>query len=388
MENSLDNAPCGYLTFNDQGKIVEVNQTLCKMSGYTKDELLDQKFEILLNMPGKIFFQTHFFPMLKMQLRADEIFLDIIGKDSGIIPVVTNSVRNEHSDPVMNSCVFLAVHNRRKFEDELIAAKRLSEESLFQNKELIKLRAEADMHARELDRKIQKLQAVNEEMLQFSNFINHDMQECIRKIITFTKLAQKEDPTDYLPKIASSAGRLKSINHFLSTFLTLGYNADRNSRVDLNACLQEALKEVNNKLNFSGLKIESGTLPTISGRFEEFQLLFEQLIQNSVQSRKNDQVNVRVSAVTYEGNIYRHLEQKYEYDEFAEITFNDDGKGFGNASKKHTATSSDQLNFGNLGEGIGIFLCRKIVDNYNGEIKISSGAMDGTQIKIILPVKS
>ena len=77
----LDAAPCGFVSFADDGTIRATNATLLEMLGFTRDELVGRHVETILNVGTRIFYQTHFFPLLRLHGRAEEIFLLLRPKD-------------------------------------------------------------------------------------------------------------------------------------------------------------------------------------------------------------------------------------------------------------------------------------------------------------------
>ena len=72
-----ENAPCGYLSIRPDGRIVKSNATFSKWIGYSADELAGKRLTDLLNIAGRIFFETHFAPLLRMQGTFNEVALDL-----------------------------------------------------------------------------------------------------------------------------------------------------------------------------------------------------------------------------------------------------------------------------------------------------------------------
>lgn len=74
MDLSLDQAPCGFLVFDDDGYIVAANETLSRMLGYDCSALPGQHVQVLFSPGGRVFCQTHFLPLLKLQGEVEEIY--------------------------------------------------------------------------------------------------------------------------------------------------------------------------------------------------------------------------------------------------------------------------------------------------------------------------
>src|SRR5919107_5463606 len=129
MDELLNNAPCGFLAFADDGHILTANATLLGWLGRGGDELVGRHVENIFPPGGRIFYQTHFFPLLKLHGRAEEIYLSLRGAGGEDVPVLVNAARRERADSQVNECVFIPMRQRRRFEDEILAAKREAEEA-------------------------------------------------------------------------------------------------------------------------------------------------------------------------------------------------------------------------------------------------------------------
>lgn len=129
MDELLDTAPCGYLSFGDDGVVGTVNATLVDMLGYSRDQVLGSHVEKLLTTSSRIFYQTHFFPLLRLEGRAEEIFLTFRKATGDPLAVLANAVRRERGGTMVIECVLVHLIQRQKWEDEIIRAKREAEEA-------------------------------------------------------------------------------------------------------------------------------------------------------------------------------------------------------------------------------------------------------------------
>jgi signal transduction histidine kinase len=129
VESLLDAAPCGFVSFADDGTIRASNATLLEMLGFTREALIGQRVESILNVGARIFYQTHFFPLLKLHGRAEEIFMILRTKNAEDIATLCNAVRRERGGEWLTDCVFLRVRERQKFEDALLRAKKAAEDA-------------------------------------------------------------------------------------------------------------------------------------------------------------------------------------------------------------------------------------------------------------------
>src|SRR6188768_1678061 len=127
MEELLARAPCGFLSFADDGRILLLNSTLLEMLSFENEELAGRLIDVILPPGSRVFYQTHFFPLLRLHGRADEIYLSLRGKDGREIPILANAVRHEWDGMAVNDCVFMRMSQRSRFEDEILAARKEAE---------------------------------------------------------------------------------------------------------------------------------------------------------------------------------------------------------------------------------------------------------------------
>jgi PAS domain S-box-containing protein len=178
----LDGAPCGFVSFADDGTITAANATLAEMLGYGRGELEGRRIESLMGVGSRIFYQTHFFPLVRLHGRAEEIFLLLRARDGSDVGVLANAARRERGGAWAVDCVFMQVRERRRFEDELLRARRDAEqaraaaeehaERLRLANDLLEEQAmELELHhqqlqeqAAEMEAQAEALQAVNEEL--------------------------------------------------------------------------------------------------------------------------------------------------------------------------------------------------------------------------------
>ena len=75
---SIENAPCGYLSMQADGRIIKSNKTLSTWIGVPAEQLIGKRLRDLLNTAGRIFYETHFAPLLRMQGYFNEVALDLV----------------------------------------------------------------------------------------------------------------------------------------------------------------------------------------------------------------------------------------------------------------------------------------------------------------------
>src|SRR4051812_41807005 len=99
----IDNTPCGFLSFTDNGEILLINRYLLDLLGYTHEEIVTKHVDKLFSVAGRIFYQTHFFPLLKLQARVDEIYLSLKSSGGTEIPVLVSASRHSENGTFVNN---------------------------------------------------------------------------------------------------------------------------------------------------------------------------------------------------------------------------------------------------------------------------------------------
>src|ERR1041384_2536329 len=98
LEDLFENAPCGYLSIGPDGRIFKANATFCRWTGFDAAELAGKRFSDLLNIAGRIYYETHFAPLLRMQGYFNEVALDVVARGNRRLPVLVNAVEKRDVD--------------------------------------------------------------------------------------------------------------------------------------------------------------------------------------------------------------------------------------------------------------------------------------------------
>jgi sigma-B regulation protein RsbU (phosphoserine phosphatase) len=126
-EDLYDNAPCGYLSTLLDGQIAKVNDTLLRWLGFERGDLVGRRrFSDLLTIGGKLYHETHFAPLLRMQGEVSGIALEMRTADGGRLPVLVTSTVKTGSDgqPMLIRTSVFDARDRRAYETELLRARQ------------------------------------------------------------------------------------------------------------------------------------------------------------------------------------------------------------------------------------------------------------------------
>ncbi|HTF21264.1 MAG TPA: ATP-binding protein [Chryseolinea sp.] len=394
MSNWLDVAPCGYLSFKDDGSIIYLNQTLSGWLGYSTAELLGTKVEHIFTVATRIFHNTHFFPLLKLHAKAEEIFLSLRAKNEDNIPVLASAERRVEDGMAINHCVFIAIFQRQKYEEEILAARREAEKALKENKYLEELRNSLEIHTLELEQQYQKQLVQHKNLTQFNKIVSHDLQEPIRKILLFSDIlindlgaTLNEKNLTTISRIKDASTRLRGLTTGLQQYLTV--DADQmDTDVDLNAVLETAKKRVIDGRHLQELDLVYKKMPVIRGYRAQLELLFYHLFDNAVQfADPIRSLRINITWVLSDENIYKMEKNKYLFVEHLRLTVSDNGIGFENEYKEYVTGLLNKLNPSTEGLGIGLSIITKVIDNHSGTLYIESKRNTGTSFSLLIPTK-
>ncbi|MFJ2606918.1 PP2C family protein-serine/threonine phosphatase [Streptomyces sp. NPDC091279] len=129
-EDLYEHAPCGYLSTLLDGTIAKINTTLLDWLGHARDDLIGQKtFADLLTVGGRIYHETHYAPLLRMQGEVSGIALELKTADGARLPVLVTSTVKSDADgrPLLIRTTLFDARDRRAYETELLRARQEAE---------------------------------------------------------------------------------------------------------------------------------------------------------------------------------------------------------------------------------------------------------------------
>ncbi len=243
---------------------------------------------------------------------------------------------------------------------------------------------------------IVQLNITNDKMDRYVHVASHDLQEPLRKIMSFSDrlaengaFADKAD-RETLQKIASSAERMSGLVQGLLEYSSLSYHTARFEPADLNEILGDVVSDFELLIEEKKTELKIGRLPILEVIPLQMNQLLYNLIGNALKfSREGVPPIVEISAMQLSANeIAEHGSLRPDRAYF-EITVADNGMGFSPRYADQIFIIFQRLrrSRGHKGNGIGLSLVKKIVENHNGEIHAVSEEGEGAAFHVILPVE-
>ena len=354
MDDLADTSLAGFLQFADDGTIIKANRRLCEITGYAPEEIAGKRVESILSVGGRIFYQTHLFPILRLHGRADEIYLSLRSASGAEVPVLINSARKETDGIGVIECVMIPIRQRSHYEDEILRAKKAAEVAA---------------------------QAKDE----FLAMVSHDLRTPLNAILGWVSILQKArlDEEAVNKALATVERNARSQSKLIEDILDFSRATAGKLRLDVSNVqpidiLQQALEVVRPAADAKGIRLQPVFDPKagpVSGDPERLQQVMWNLLSNAVKfTPKGGRVQVRLERVN------SHVE----------IIVSDSGKGISPDflpyvfDRFRQAESSTQRQGG---LGLGMAITRQIVELHGGSIRAESpGEGEGATFIVELPI--
>lgn len=354
MDELLNNAPCGFLVFADDGSIVEANATLLDLLGYERGELLKLHIEKIFSVAGRIFYQTHFFPLLKLKGKVEEIYLDLRSKNGENVPVLVNAARHEREGKTLNDCIFVAIRQRNQYEDEILRAKK---------------EAEAATVAKD----------------EFMSVVSHELRTPLNAILGWTRMLQAERVTDETRRkgletiLRNAQAQTQLIEDILDfSRIISGKLRIEVRKIDLAEIIEAAIDVVTPAANAKNIRLEIilDSKGVVSGDADRLQQVLWNLLTNAVKfTPKGGRVQVRLQRINSS----------------VEIGVSDTGQGISPDflpyifERFRQQDNTKTRRHGGL--GLGMAITRHIIELHGGTIRAESpGEGLGATFTVRLPV--
>ena len=250
------------------------------------------------------------------------------------------------------------------------------------NGHLIDHSKELTDHRREIEQLKEQLETQTKEVNQFTYIVSHDLQAPLRTITGFLDLLERRygDKLDapakqFIEYAVKGAAKMKALVFDLLEYSRLNVSAVEREEVDLNSVLQEVIEKFQPLLSESGSMITTDELPTVVANKKQMSQLLNHLVDNSLKFRNTTGAEIRIT-LEQESGVWK-------------IGIKDNGIGIDPAyfdkifivfRRLHT----DEIKY--PGTGIGLAVCKKIVELHGGSIRVESEINKGSTFYFTLPM--
>jgi PAS domain S-box-containing protein len=342
----LTTAMDGFWIVDEDRRIRDVNDAYCRMSGYSRDELLGMRLDDLDAAWSAPDLEAHW----RHALGDDATrFLSRHRRQNGIVMDVELSVSAIPSD------------SRRHF----VFIRDVSDQ----------LRAQ-----QELGRRAEELARSNAELQQFAYIASHDLQEPLRMVSSYVELLARrygpdldDDAREFIGFATDGARRMQSLIDDILRLSRLGTQSRPAGGVDLNDVVATALKNLEVSLDESGAEVVVDPLPRIAADAGQLVQVFQNLIGNAIKFRGETAPRVVVSASRQDDGwvfVVRDNGIGIEPDYFDRI--------FHVFQRLHRRDAYP-------GTGIGLAICKKVVEGHGGRIWVESAPGCGSVFSFSIP---
>ena len=353
-----DEAPCGYLSVTADARIAKVNQTLAEWLSCSPEDLVGRQVHTILSFGGKIAFETHLAPMLRLQGEAHEIAFDLQFADGDKIPVIGNAKekRGPNGEHLFTRLTLFKATERLTFERSLVEAKIRAEERFKNEHSQLELRD------------------------QFIAVLGHDLRNPLAAIEAGTRILGRHTEADervskVISEMRASLARandlIDDVLDFARGRLGTGIPLDYSNKVSLEDVLRHVVQEITVVAPDVEINCKLGDLEAVECDAHRIGQLASNLLSNAV--RYGD----RSKPILLEADL--------DGDQF-HLAVANQGEPIPEAAREMLFMPFQRGEVSNheKGLGLGLFIVREIAQAHGGEMRVLSDR-SGTRFQLSMP---
>jgi PAS domain S-box-containing protein len=245
-----------------------------------------------------------------------------------------------------------------------------------------------------MERKNAELEQKNEEITHFSFVASHDLQEPLRKIHTFANWIQEQEASQLSPmgknftaKIKAAVRRMELLIEDILVLTKIHSDKHRDEEVNLEEVLDNVKEDMGNEIRYSGTTIVSDPLPTVRANGNQVFYLLKNLVSNAIKfQRAGNAPHIKIKAEVMDGSTVAVPDPAKK---FVCVSVTDNGFGFDKKYENKIFHVFQRLHGRNdfEGTGIGLAICKKIMENHDGLIRADSEKGKGSTFYCYFPLQ-
>ncbi|MEO5599644.1 MAG: ATP-binding protein [Cyclobacteriaceae bacterium] len=236
----------------------------------------------------------------------------------------------------------------------------------------------------------QQLIISNERLLEFTQIASHDLNEPLRKVLTYSELLNDRygdklefAARDYLIRIQKTARRMQVLIDDLLAFSQVTNSTQKFGKVSLSGIVHEVLNDLETSISQTHAQIKISALPTIKGDKTQVRQIFQNLISNAIKFQ--DPKSTPVIQIESKGEVTRNFQEISG--DFYLIEIRDNGIGFEQSQAEKIFQLFKRLHGkGEFeGSGIGLAIVQKAMENHHGFVNVESEPEKGSCFQLFFP---
>ena len=231
-----------------------------------------------------------------------------------------------------------------------------------------------------LEESNRELEASNQRLEQFASAASHDLQEPLRMVTSYLSLVERrygddldEEGREFIAYAVDGAERMREMIEGLLEYSRVGTQGEPFEPVDLDAVLADVRRDLEVRIAECDATVDVGSLPRVEGDRRQLRRLFQNLVANALEYSGDEPPRVRVTAERADSTWTVSVE-----DEGIGIEPEDQERIFELFQRLHGRAEHD-------GTGLGLALCKRIVERHGGEIRVESEPGEGSTFSVTLP---
>jgi PAS domain S-box-containing protein len=355
-----NNAPLGIMHFDSSGTIIDFNDKFAQIMGAPREKILG--FNMLERLADQEMLKAVKDALASQHGYYEGDYLSVTGERVTSMRAIYQSITGEDGKFIGAVGIFEDITERRRLERELTEYREHLEELVL--------------------KRTTELARSNADLEQFAYVASHDLQEPLRMVASFTQLLAKRykgkldsDADEFISFAVDGANRMQRLINDLLAYSRVTTRRSPFGQVDCDKVLDSVINSLSLAIDESGTAISRDPLPTIMGDPSQVGQVFQNLITNAIKFRSDDPLQIHISVALKDNDWV--------------FSVRDNGIGLAPNHYERIFVIFQRLivKKDTAGTGIGLAICKKIVEDHGGHIWVESRPGEGSTFYFTIPLR-